>query len=57
VHFRVIWWVVSNCWYGSVQSLIMTGSLGFVFLAMFSIWFSRFSRGWVGPVKLGNLVA
>jgi len=49
--------VVSRGWYGSVQSLSMTGSLSLVFLAMFSIWFGRLRRGWVGPVKLGNLVA
>ncbi len=40
-----------------MASLIITGSFGFVFLAMFSICVSIFWRGVGGPVKLGNLTA
>ena len=56
-HLRVILYSLSNGWYGSVQSLIMTGSFSFVFLVMFSIWSSIFWRGLGGPLKLGNLGA
>ena len=56
-HFRVILCCLSRGWYGSVQSLIMTGFFCFVFLAMFSTCSSIFWRGFGGPIKLGNLTA
>ena len=57
MHLRVIWCSVSSGWYGSVQSLIITGSFCFVFFAICSIWSDSVVRGVGGPLKVGNFVA